>query len=70
MVSNGLSHAAPCSKSGSLVLLIIGSLGIDLIQHVYRLLGHAATFADFKPVISLAVIVLLVLLYKSLCTKR
>lgn len=62
---------SPMFKVGLvLVLLIIGSLGIDLIQHVYRLLGHAATFADFKSVISLAVIVLLVLLYKSLCTKR
>lgn len=53
-----------------LVLVVIGSFGLDLIHHLYRQLGHADAFATFKPLISLSVIGLLVLLYKGLSTKR
>lgn len=62
---------SPMFKVGLvLVLVVIGSFGLDLIRHLYRLLGHADAFATFKPLISLAVIGLLVLLYKGLSTKR
>lgn len=53
-----------------LVLLILGNLGLDVIEKLYHLLGRAGAYTSVKPAISLAVIGLLVLLYKRLSTKR
>lgn len=62
---------SPMFKVGLvLLLLILGNLGLDVIESLYRALGRAEAFSSFKPAISLAVIGLLVLLYKRFSMKR
>ena len=58
-------------KMGLVVaLLVIGNVGLEGIESFYRVMGRAETFSSFKPAIYLAVIGLLVLLYKRLSKKR
>ncbi|EMG2118092.1 hypothetical protein ACV344_29785 [Pseudomonas aeruginosa] len=62
---------SPIFKTGLVIaLLVLGNVGLEGIESLYRAMGRAETFSSFKPAISLAVIGLLVLLYKRLSKKR